>query len=574
MAVSGEVFCSLCEASHFSPKAVEFCPECHVYLCSNCKLHHGISILFKLHKTIPIQEYQKLPTFITSITPFCEEHEQHYDLYCYDHRQPCCIRCLSKHKQCTEISPLVETIKDIKDSTLSVDLEQTVNDLTNYIEKIKNVLEQNKNEIINQKSIILDQIRVVREQIIARIDSLEQNLVDTLLTSINRHVEEIDGLLVEIDLKKTTLLQLSEDWTTTKKYASEFQAFFGMSKLETNIEKEEQYLRSLSTNGSLDAKTFELVPKNIAYDTLDMLDVSILGDIRISSISTGITLVKEKDKQAQIGTLVSKSIDNINVKIESRIHIKNQPNDHIINGSTMLPNGDCVFVEYNNCRYTDRVIRVTGERKPRLTKWEFIPNGSIYDISVVNENTLAVSGCHFGKPKIFVVDFNTDTIVNTLVTDNTYYSLTSSENVILGIDYNGIYSTDVKSNRTNLIMSETFQVGESSITLFMEKIFVSNRNGYVVCCDMSGNVEWKFKEESLLKKPTGIAVDNHGNVFVADKESETVVVISPCGLHCRKVLDKTDGLANPRSLYFNKKLNCLVVCNSRENVFVCNISYV
>jgi len=40
---------------------------------------------------------------------------------------------------------------------------------------------------------------------------------------------------------------------------------------------------------------------------------------------------------------------------------------------------------------------------------------------------------------------------------------------------------------------------------------------------------WEFKDESLLKDPRGVTVDNYGNVYVTSYSSNSVVVLEPDG---------------------------------------------
>jgi DNA-binding beta-propeller fold protein YncE len=56
----------------------------------------------------------------------------------------------------------------------------------------------------------------------------------------------------------------------------------------------------------------------------------------------------------------------------------------------------------------------------------------------------------------------------------------------------------------------------------------------VTCCDLHGTTQWKFNDEHVLQGPRGITVDNDGNVYVAGRRSNNVVVISPDGQRHRQ----------------------------------------
>jgi hypothetical protein len=62
----------------------------------------------------------------------------------------------------------------------------------------------------------------------------------------------------------------------------------------------------------------------------------------------------------------------------------------------------------------------------------------------------------------------------------------------------------------------------------------------------------EFNNKRVLPDPVGISVDNDGNVYVVNKSSSNVVVISPDGQRHRQLLSSKDGLINPRVLYYDK----------------------
>jgi sugar lactone lactonase YvrE len=60
------------------------------------------------------------------------------------------------------------------------------------------------------------------------------------------------------------------------------------------------------------------------------------------------------------------------------------------------------------------------------------------------------------------------------------------------------------------------------------KLYYTNTNTHAVtCCDLHGTTQWEFKDDRVLKYPTGISVDNDGNVYVVGFGSHNVVVFSP-----------------------------------------------
>ncbi|CAG2226156.1 unnamed protein product [Mytilus edulis] len=92
-------------------------------------------------------------------------------------------------------------------------------------------------------------------------------------------------------------------------------------------------------------------------------------------------------------------------------------------------------------------------------------------------------------------------------------------------------------------------------------------NNTVTCIDFQGMIQWEFKEESVLKCPQGISVDNDGNVYVVGAKSNTVVVISHDGKRHRQLLSSKEGLSYPYALHYDQSTNSLLVANDQDHAF-------
>jgi len=69
-----------------------------------------------------------------------------------------------------------------------------------------------------------------------------------------------------------------------------------------------------------------------------------------------------------------------------------------------------------------------------------------------------------------------------------------------------------------------------------DKLYYTNYNTHTVtCCDLHGTTQWEFKDVRVLQYPSGISVDNEGNVYVVANGSNNVVVISADGQRHRQL---------------------------------------
>jgi hypothetical protein len=71
------------------------------------------------NSTIPIAEYQKLPSYVLEIKEHCKEHHEKFNLYCKEHECTCCGICnVENHKDCKEVIVLGNITKNVKTSTM------------------------------------------------------------------------------------------------------------------------------------------------------------------------------------------------------------------------------------------------------------------------------------------------------------------------------------------------------------------------------------------------------------------------------------------------------------------------
>jgi hypothetical protein len=64
--------CGICDVRHISKPSDVWCPECDQGFCIDCKGYHCLFSASRNHSTIPISEYQKLPSFVLEIREFCK----------------------------------------------------------------------------------------------------------------------------------------------------------------------------------------------------------------------------------------------------------------------------------------------------------------------------------------------------------------------------------------------------------------------------------------------------------------------------------------------------------------------
>lgn len=116
--------CGVCESLEITKPSVVWCSKCDESLCTACDKHHAFSKTSRTHSTIPISEYNKLPTDILQITHNCIRHNEKFQTYCRKHDCPCCHICvIMNHNECKDITAIDDTNKNVKSSSALYDIE-------------------------------------------------------------------------------------------------------------------------------------------------------------------------------------------------------------------------------------------------------------------------------------------------------------------------------------------------------------------------------------------------------------------------------------------------------------------
>ena len=127
-------FCGMCDNRHISKPSEVWCRDCEKGFCTECIEYHGSWKLSRGHTTIPIAEYQKLPSYMLKMTEHCNEHQEKFNLYCREHECPCCGICIVKnHSDCKNVAIMEEMIKNVKTSSMFNETEHLIKEMIENI---------------------------------------------------------------------------------------------------------------------------------------------------------------------------------------------------------------------------------------------------------------------------------------------------------------------------------------------------------------------------------------------------------------------------------------------------------
>lgn len=217
-----------------------------------------------------------------------------------------------------------------------------------------------------------------------------------------------------------------------------------------------------------------------------------------------------------------------------------------------------VFAEFN----TDRLIvcNANGTDLDHIS----LSNRPWY-LTKVDSNTLAISCTSDSIVLILHISARND--VRTINTSGHCYGISyDNNNLFVDIDGSEIQVIDL----TGIVIHTIPLPSDDDMSDKIYEITVdSNRDRFVglnsrgiYCCSLDGTLKWKFKNQ--FETLRCVTTDDEGNVYVTHERNNTVVVVSEDGKRYREILTESDGLANPRGIYFEKKENMLMICSSHS----------
>ena len=552
MATFSDVLCSICEAQHTIKNAANWCPECEEGLCSECLKHHTVSKYTKSHEVISIGNYHKIPQSVSQIVQHCTQHDRRYQHYCPMHESLCCPLCISEyHNDCVGLLAIENIVKTAKASAMLDSIEDSLKDISSNMERVIRDREENLTKITDRRRKIHNEIQEERRKINEHLDKLEEKVIENLDAEEAKLKSEIENLLEKLNKKAVTIEMLQSKLSAVKLYASDLQIFLGGRTILREVEVEEMYLTTL-----LEEKCLQQV--NLCYRPEEKMAVC-----RETS-PPAINIKGEKDKQAQIMTITppvrNVSIHDINLLLlRTKERLCNQ-----ITGCTITPNGKFIFADW-----VIKGLHILNEDWTSDNLDIKLPAiRDSYDVTCIGDTRLAISTGRFQQ--IIILNIASKKIEKIINTSDWCYGITQNEGSLLFCEKSrGISRVQLPGNNISLLVKQKGFPTWAYVITSEDNIYHTNyKTNTVSCHKINGDKLWEIQDVAIIREPLGVAVDRELNVYVASKDNNNVVVISPDGKRCRTVLGKSDGIDQPTAIYFDKVKNKLLVCTFNGTAFL------
>lgn len=356
-------------------------------------------------------------------------------------------------------------------------------------------------------------------------------------------------MIGKLSKMKNNVDEVANALEKTKEHASNFQTFLCVNKWNQEIENQEREVKSAHNEQSM-ANVDIRIQMNPILDKIEK-DISEFGNLEVN-YNPPAKVVLLKDKQGQQPLIPStQSISKIKLSKLRSFDLPEGESRCLITGCDMFEDGRIIFVD---CREANKRLLVTNNEGLFIKAIELMDNP--LDVSIIDSNTVAVTlstgNC------ISIVDINTTKILRTLpVKENCHGICFADGKLVVSLANKLLQFLDLSGN----VLSTVSKMGFATYcSVTNNKIYyAAHDNDEVYCCDLNGSVKWKF---SLKKNcfPRGITHDDFGNIFVACKTANKVIVIESNGKESRVLLTSDDGLNTPRVVHYNHKNDTLIVC--------------
>ncbi|VDI37423.1 Hypothetical predicted protein [Mytilus galloprovincialis] len=269
-------------------------------------------------------------------------------------------------------------------------------------------------------------------------------------------------------------------------------------------------------------------------------------------------MVKETSvrREAQVELLEQSNINNMTMNIEKRIKININES---ISDMICLMDGRLIMIEVFN-----KVILRTPDGKIQ----KVLPiQGGFFGVTQINQNTIAITYPYETAIKIFNMN---ETVTKVIRLDKECWGLSSSDDsLVVGLNKDEIRIIDFEGNTLKSIRV-TIESLLMNLVYCNDRVIYGDMEGKAVyCVDELGTQIWQYTQD--LSRPCGLCTDTYGNIFVADRNSHRIIVISKDRKESKVQL--SDGRGYPIFICLKQNKSSGFICDEEnKNLAKFNLS--
>ncbi|CAC5419507.1 unnamed protein product [Mytilus coruscus] len=527
MASNDQRVCEPCSRGDTVSSGYSWCSDCEEILCAVCDKSHRVNKQTLTHNLTEIRDLPFIPKETVIKLRFCENHpEKIVDFYCAFHDVVCCQTCiLESHRACQQVKVIDDVSGDIKSSALMEDVSKAVSSLLKTFQSVIENRNNNKESVFLQESIIKTSIAKLKQDLLQHVESLETSLLSELAKLKDETVSQLN-----IDITESK--SMSESWQKIKQeldfnieHGSNNQLFRLVQRLKNMISDEEMKLQdNLTRTMNFDMKYF------VEEDLCTM--ISSHCKVNIANQHCGISHISQLDTKAQFvpAVLSFTPANSIDLSLHGTCAISGI---EIIGDKLLLChfNARKILVYKNDGTF---IKEKCTEIKPyQISK---MPNESHVALTTLDSST------------ILIIDSESLDSIRMINTEKPYTALKTLHHafIIGGVNILDIISLDGSVNRPFIVPN----IKDSKIRCIRKReddTLLFTNSYYLYCIRLIDGTS--IFEYSSTTEARGIAEDQYGNIYIADRGQKNIHRLAPDGSFIDIVLTEDDGIGIPIALH-------------------------
>ncbi|XP_021340396.1 tripartite motif-containing protein 6-like [Mizuhopecten yessoensis] len=532
---SEPLYCKPCQTKgNLNNPASFWCKTMNENFCDTCKVHlHDI-----IHNDCDILNVtgnnSKRQNKETS-APRCYQHGEKMVRYCEDHQILCCNECvIEDHWSCVKVPKVTEYCQKVKAGSQLEDMQAALKKGTESMNSLVKDFDQQLQTMIQNQEIALQSISDLREKVDKRLDKLQKDITDDLITLFKKERRDMEASSRQCE-------RLMNGMKNTLK--SSIKAV----EENNNIEMIVLYQRGQAEVESCKSLVTE-INKSFTFVSIEhhiVLEHDIIGDNAMGKIVVG----------KQTRCIPGCHSDLVNPMSERRVkeigkfNIKSPSDKHnsYAHGVVYMPSAHVVVSDFYN-----KKVKLFTDKGQYLN--EVTVRGNPWDMCLVNNYTVAVAvsspGC-VNLMKVKASKLSLTSSINVLNGKNCYGIANIDGKLVVGTGGGAVYSVRqdgaagfvYKYNSTCRFLTHDIKKGDTLVSVsntIPGDLALSRLSADKRCTDVA--------KVGVVREARGIDVGREGNIYVCGGGSHNVVQMSVDGTHVRELLKSSDGMDNPTAI--------------------------
>ncbi|OWF42513.1 probable E3 ubiquitin-protein ligase MID2 [Mizuhopecten yessoensis] len=526
-------YCKPCKTNENIDTPAKFwCKTMDVLFCDLCKS----SLHDKLHEDCSIADITdggcRTPRQ-NQETPQCGKHNEKIDCYCKDHQLIGCNKCVFlDHRRCEDVTTTAEYFEKLKEGS---DLEKTKKTLLKgakvMLKLVKEFGEELDNLVKNQ-DMALQSITDLRKRLDNRLDKLQKDITDDLIRSVKEEKNLIQNSM-SLCQRLTTAMQST--------------MMLSSKAVERNDDIEAILLHQ---RGQMEEMTCRDLVK-VLKKSFTSVSIKHEVDPSIASINNafGKVVILKQPKPfpdmlgfvaTPLGGRIAKELVKFNIT-----WLSDATTSSAAHGIVYLPDNHIVVSDYNNMKL--KLFKDNGQYLNELKI-----KGHPYDMCLIDSNTVAVTTVKPGAMVVVSVKSSKISIlrVTNMAFGAGYVGITyTGERFVLSMEGGNLctFGNDGTSARLHRYNSPCYHLAHDPRK---GQILVSHssKSGVAVSSLTTDRRNKSLLNAGIVTDPSGIDVDNEGNIYVCGEASNNVLQMSSDGTNVRELLTLWDGVTRPQAI--------------------------